>query len=480
MEVALSLSTTWTSCNTTRGLYLLPDQDPDEPERRQRVPEESTFSRASETMISRFPIWSSLRGAAFPAAAGLTVALMATPMSAAARHSIVALPGSGEVWPLLWDPCAGEPLRFAVRPGAGDVRDIRVEVRRSDGSACLAVVDPVAFAFVRRDFGIALRSDGVAIRGSGDLPRDHEAEVSLRWKGPDLDVRQGDCLLSAVGFGEDGGELWRAATVVAVRATTAPFSEDELGAAARSAVAVLAPHMRVIPSFLMMTGAEGKRQICVDTVGADGRERRHRVVLDERCLPVAVHEVQRADDLFGQLWPPAGKALFLRTNAPADVAGEPVPESEWGAGGVISFPRFNRPPGTSEDVWTALQTAAQNAFLLTVRPKARLEARHELNEGGALAIPTLINALNGLDLSEERDLVCAGNLVLGIQSASHDLIKIPLRTDILAAEENRDFNVKVVRSLVQYWKKYDGAGFVQFEEKLAQWIERRSQEPSDW
>lgn len=138
-------------------------------------------------------------------------------------------------------------------------------------------------------------------------------------------------------------------------------------------------------------------------------------------------------------------------------------------------------PGMDEGEWQALQEAVSKAFIESVRPKQRKEARGKLTDAEAAAIPALINGLIGLDISQERDLVNAGNIVLGIQSTSLDLIKIPLRLDILDIEANQDFNVKTVRSLFKYWEKYEGPdGLAKFSDKLQTQREKISEMPDDW
>lgn len=137
-------------------------------------------------------------------------------------------------------------------------------------------------------------------------------------------------------------------------------------------------------------------------------------------------------------------------------------------------------PGMEDAAWEALQDAVRKAFIESVRPKARSEARAALTEAEVYAIPALINGLIGLDISQEKNLVDAGNIVLAIQSTSLDLIKIPLKLDILDLETNLDHNIKAVKSLFKYWEKYAGTdGIEKFKERFEKQKAAISTEPDE-
>ena len=98
------------------------------------------------------------------------------------------------------------------------------------------------------------------------------------------------------------------------------------------------------------------------------------------------------------------------------------------------------------------------------------EAKRVLEEAGVAQLPALINALNGLDLTNDQDFVRMTNLVFAIQDVTHEVLKIPVETDVLKKDEALDRNVKVLGSLIDLWTKkaQDPDAVRAFVEKVAE------------
>lgn len=397
------------------------------------------------------------------------------------EEPLLAPRAQGPVHPLIDDLRAGDPIRLAITGVDGATRLIQFDVEGGAARA-QASVDVEAAPFVRSDFVIALTKDGLELFPSPHRGGLRNEPMVLRWAGSPLAFEPGDYHLGINAFDHTGNRLRNDQVDLTVGDYPAPWTERELAAAGRSAVSVLLRRSEVEPGWLMITGSLQKRSVGVITTDAAGSATQYQVCLDSAAKPVSITAHPLTTDLFRTLWPDPGALVFgadLGAGTPTDRAGDGR-EKEGPFDSRITFERFGPPGQFTIEEWNRLQQAVRRSFVESVRPKTRKEARATVMSGGAASVPALINALHGMDLSKGRDLVNAGNLVLAIQSVTLDLVKIPLRLDILEIEENRDFNVKVVHSLVRYWEKYDGTRIREFEEKLARQEERLRSMPDDW
>ncbi|MBI4881916.1 MAG: hypothetical protein HY812_20005 [Planctomycetes bacterium] len=161
----------------------------------------------------------------------------------------------------------------------------------------------------------------------------------------------------------------------------------------------------------------------------------------------------------------------------------PEPEPEAPLDPVLSFASFGKMPDISDEEWAQIQQAVRNAYIESVRPQVMRQAKETLAQSGEVTIPALINALNGLDLRVERSFIIAGNLVLAIQEVSAEYIKIPFRTEVQGMQENEQWNLKCVHSLLDLWKKYDGPDkteeLAKFRAKLGKRLAEKAAAPAD-
>lgn len=134
-------------------------------------------------------------------------------------------------------------------------------------------------------------------------------------------------------------------------------------------------------------------------------------------------------------------------------------------------PLFGKLPESSDEQWTAIQDAVKKVFLESAKPKERTAAKKVLDEAGLAIMPALMNAMNGLDVSNDIDLGKVNAIVMRIQETTHNVMGVALDGDAAKIQENLANNIKQSNKLIAAWRKYDGeAGVAQFEklkEKVA-------------
>lgn len=134
-------------------------------------------------------------------------------------------------------------------------------------------------------------------------------------------------------------------------------------------------------------------------------------------------------------------------------------------------PLFDKLPESSGDQWTAIQDAVKKVFLESAKPKERTAAKKVLDEAGLTILPALMNAMNGLDLSNDIDLGKVNAIIMRIQETTHGVMGVSLDGDAAKIQENLANNIKAANKLVAAWRKYDGeagsAQFAKLKEKVA-------------
>ena len=161
---------------------------------------------------------------------------------------------------------------------------------------------------------------------------------------------------------------------------------------------------------------------------------------------------------------------------------EPEPEPEPQTP-VLAFEPFGKMPDVDDAEWERIQNAVKTYYLESASRKDAREAKATLEEAAEVQIPALINALNGLDISNDADFVKSGNLILAIQEKSLDLIMIPYKVNVMTMAENQEHNLQAVASLLKYWRTKDGdAGaksLASFRVKLAKKMEEAASTDDD-
>jgi len=215
-----------------------------------------------------------------------------------------------DVIPLIADPHTGEPLRFALRGGGEKLSHFRVFVGSRSGESH-ADVDAEAFPFARVGMIVEVRHDGAALHATGVAPKNGQRAAFTPWAGQSkIDLKSGTFQFQVQAIGAGAEVLWEDACSVEVRPASAPRSIGELRSAALSAVAVALPGGSVLSSRPMVTGADGMRHVTVRATGADGVVGLYRVELNADGVPQTITAHGRAEDLFGTLWPEAGRVIF--------------------------------------------------------------------------------------------------------------------------------------------------------------------------
>lgn len=150
---------------------------------------------------------------------------------------------------------------------------------------------------------------------------------------------------------------------------------------------------------------------------------------------------------------------------------EPTPVVDTSSPVLKVEPLFGKLPESSDEQWTAIQDAVKKVFLESAKPKERSAAKKVLDEAGLAIMPALMNALNGLDVSNDIDLGKVNAIVMRIQETTHNVMGVALDGDAAKIQENLANNVKQSNKLIAAWRKYDGeAGVAQYEklkEKVA-------------
>jgi hypothetical protein len=190
-----------------------------------------------------------------------------------------------------------------------------------------------------------------------------------------------------------------------------------------------------------MMGGEDATEIPVATAGSDA-------TATTPAAPTNVPEV---------VLPPTPEVAV--TPEPVDVVPtpEPVtpkePEVVEELPSVIAIEPFARPDNCSEDQWQALVEAVSVGYIEPSRPAKAKEAKMKLPEHRVAAISAMVNALNGLDLADEKGSRTAYGLIDGVQQLSLDDIKVPYKLDLASIEETVQWNAKVVQNLRNFWAK---------------------------
>lgn len=164
---------------------------------------------------------------------------------------------------------------------------------------------------------------------------------------------------------------------------------------------------------------------------------------------------------------PEAESTPAETETPAEPEPEPAPEES--VSPVLQFEPFGPMPDTDEATWEKIQQAVRTVYLENPSRKRYREAKRVLEEAGIAQLPALLNALNGLDLSNDQDFVRMTNLVLAIQDVTHEVLKIPVETDVLKKDDALARNIKVLRSLIDLWakKEQDPDAVRAFAQKVA-------------
>ncbi|MBK6941194.1 MAG: hypothetical protein IPH13_13530 [Planctomycetes bacterium] len=158
---------------------------------------------------------------------------------------------------------------------------------------------------------------------------------------------------------------------------------------------------------------------------------------------------------------------------------EPTPQIDASSPVLKVEPMFGKLPESSDEQWTAIQDAVKKVFLESAKPKERSAAKKVLDEAGLAIMPALMNAMNGLDVSNDIDLGKVNAIVMRIQETTHNVMGVALDGDAAKIQENLANNIKQSNKLITAWRKYDGeAGVAQFEklkEKVAAAAEGESE-----
>lgn len=250
--------------------------------------------------------WGHRGGRAYTTALMTRALIMAAPTAAA-----VAVAGRvPDVVPLIEDPRQGEPLRFAIRGGGDSLTRFRIFVGTRSGESH-ADVDADAFPFARVGLIVEVRPDGATLHATGIVPRDGQRAAFTPWAGVGMpDTSKGVLRFQVQAIGAGDELLWEEACPIELRPTPAARTISELRAAALSAVAVALPGGSVMTSRPMVTGKDGLRQVTYRATGADGVVGLYRVELDDQGVPQTITTHALAEDLFGTLWPEAGRVVF--------------------------------------------------------------------------------------------------------------------------------------------------------------------------
>lgn len=134
-------------------------------------------------------------------------------------------------------------------------------------------------------------------------------------------------------------------------------------------------------------------------------------------------------------------------------------------------PLFTKLPESTDEQWTAIQDAVKKVFLESAKPKERTAAKKVLDDAGLTILPALMNAMNGLDLSNDIDLGKVNAILMRVQETTNNVMGVSFDGDAGKIQENLANNIKASNKLITAWRKYEGeAGVPQFEklkEKVA-------------
>ena len=119
----------------------------------------------------------------------------------------------------------------------------------------------------------------------------------------------------------------------------------------------------------------------------------------------------------------------------------------------VPFPPF---PGTQEEDVARIQRQIE---LMESGGRARKRAFDRLRNDGILAVPPLVNQLNGIDLNDPTELRDAWEILSFVErDLTHGMISIPFRGDLRDDPETLRWNEQCLESLLTWVQRWYSPG----------------------
>ncbi len=153
--------------------------------------------------------------------------------------------------------------------------------------------------------------------------------------------------------------------------------------------------------------------------------------------------------------PPPAKPVQSGESSPNDATEAPIPIEPIpvrpAPSPFLRLVAIPRPPGCTPAIWDSLQAPVKAVTSARANAEAKKRAFEQLRAEPLAGISSLLDAMNGLDLSKSDGFEICSRALRGIETISNGVVSAPFKFAANERLANLEFNVRAITMLAKSW-----------------------------